>query len=27
VPGWREEKTIAVKSEGNVDYDLFLYRR
>jgi SAM-dependent methyltransferase len=27
VPGWREEKTIPVKSEGNVDYDLFLYRR
>jgi hypothetical protein len=27
VPGWREEKSIAVKSEGNVDYDLFLYRR
>lgn len=27
VPGWREEKTMAVKSEGNVDYELFLYRR
>jgi SAM-dependent methyltransferase len=27
VPGWREEKTTPVKSEGNVDYDLFLYRR
>jgi hypothetical protein len=27
VPGWREEKTKPVKSEGNVDYDLFLYRR
>jgi SAM-dependent methyltransferase len=27
VPGWREEKSTAVKSEGNVDYDLFLYRR
>ena len=27
VPGWREEKSIPVKSEGNVDYNLFLYRR
>jgi SAM-dependent methyltransferase len=27
VPGWREEKTKPVKSEGNVDYDLYLYRR
>ena len=27
VPGWREEKSIPVKSEGNVDYTLFLYRR
>jgi SAM-dependent methyltransferase len=27
VPGWREEKSAPVKSEGNVDYDLFLYRR
>jgi hypothetical protein len=27
VPGWREEKTIQVKSEGNVEYELFLYRR
>jgi SAM-dependent methyltransferase len=27
VPGWRQEKTLPVKSEGNVDYDLFLYRR
>jgi len=27
VPGWREEKSIDVKSEGNVDYTLFLYRR
>ena len=27
VPGWREEKTRDVKSEGNVDYKLYLYRR
>jgi SAM-dependent methyltransferase len=27
VPGWREEKTKEVKSEGNVDYTLHLYRR
>jgi hypothetical protein len=27
VPGWREEKSAPIKSEGNVDYDLFLYRR
>jgi SAM-dependent methyltransferase len=27
VPGWREQSTKPVKSEGNVDYDLFLYRR
>jgi Methyltransferase domain len=27
VPGWREEKTKDVKSEGNVDYTLYLYRR
>jgi SAM-dependent methyltransferase len=27
VPGWREEKSMPVKSEGNVDYTLFLYRR
>src|SRR5258708_22677393 len=27
VPGWREEKSIDVKSEGNVDYILYLYRR
>jgi hypothetical protein len=27
VPGWREVKSIPVKSEGNVDYTLFLYRR
>jgi protein-L-isoaspartate O-methyltransferase len=27
VPGWREEKTMDVKSEGNVDYTLYLYRR
>jgi hypothetical protein len=27
VPGWREEKFMPVKSEGNVDYTLFLYRR
>jgi hypothetical protein len=27
VPGWREEKTKDVKSEGNVDYTMYLYRR
>jgi SAM-dependent methyltransferase len=27
VPGWRPEKTADVKSEGNVEYKLFLYRR
>jgi SAM-dependent methyltransferase len=27
VPGWREEKTKEVKSEGNVDYTMYLYRR
>jgi SAM-dependent methyltransferase len=27
VPGWRMEKAESVKSEGNVDYTLFLYRR
>lgn len=27
VPGWRQEKSMPVKSEGNVDYELFLYRR
>jgi hypothetical protein len=27
VPGWRQEKELPVKSEGNVDYNLFLYRR
>ena len=27
VPGWREEKSIPVKSEGNVDYTIILYRR
>lgn len=27
VPGWRQEKELPVKSEGNVDYELFLYRR
>ncbi len=27
VPGWREEKRAEVKSEGNVEYTLFLYRR
>jgi hypothetical protein len=27
VPGWREEKSADVKSEGNVDYTLHLYRR
>jgi len=27
IPGWREEKTADVKSEGNVEYTLYLYRR
>jgi len=27
VPGWREEKSAEVKSEGNVEYKLYLYRR
>lgn len=27
VPGWNAEKEIGVKSEGNVDYTLFLYHR
>jgi len=27
VPGWRQEKEMPVRSEGNVDYNLFLYRR
>jgi hypothetical protein len=27
VPGWRPERSIPVKSEGDVDYTLFLYRR
>ncbi|MBZ5520689.1 MAG: class I SAM-dependent methyltransferase [Acidobacteriia bacterium] len=27
VPGWRAEKSIPVKSEGDVDYVLHLYRR
>jgi len=27
VPGWCEEKTTEVKSEGNVEYTLHLYRR
>ena len=27
VPGWREEKSAEVKSEGNVEYTLHLYRR
>jgi hypothetical protein len=27
VPAWREEKSADVKSEGNVDYTLHLYRR
>src|SRR5215471_9206243 len=27
VPGWREEKTAEVRSEGNVEYTLHLYRR
>ncbi len=27
VPGWRPEASIAVKSEGNVNYTMHLYRR
>lgn len=27
VPAWREESATPVKSEGNVDYTIFLYRR
>jgi len=27
VPAWREESSHQVKSEGNVDYTIFLYRR
>src|SRR5215472_16181157 len=27
VPGWREERTAEVRSEGNVEYTLHLYRR
>jgi SAM-dependent methyltransferase len=27
IPAWREEKTVDVKSEGNVEYKLYLYRR
>lgn len=27
VPGWREEKSADVKSEGNVEYTIYLYRR
>ena len=27
VPGWRGEKTADVKSEGNVEYKMYLYRR
>ncbi|HWX55398.1 MAG TPA: methyltransferase domain-containing protein [Verrucomicrobiae bacterium] len=27
VPGWRQEKTADVTSEGNVEYKIFLYRR
>jgi SAM-dependent methyltransferase len=27
VPAWREERSHQVKSEGNVDYTIFLYRR
>ena len=27
VPGWRAEKSSVVKSEGNVEYTLYLYRR
>lgn len=27
VPGWRAEKEFPARSEGNVDYTLYLYRR
>jgi SAM-dependent methyltransferase len=27
IPGWKQEKEIAVKSEGDVEYTLYLYRR
>jgi SAM-dependent methyltransferase len=27
VPGWRPQQTESVRSEGNVEYTLFLYRR
>lgn len=27
VPGWQAERDLQVKSEGNVDYTLYLYRR
>ena len=27
VPGWKQETEIAVKSEGGVEYTIFLYRR
>jgi SAM-dependent methyltransferase len=27
VPAWREESSASVKSEGNVDYTIYLYRR
>jgi SAM-dependent methyltransferase len=27
VPGWKQEKEVDVKSEGNVDYTMYLYRR
>lgn len=27
VPGWKLEKEVDVKSEGNVDYTIYLYRR
>ena len=27
IPGWKPEKEIAVKSEGDVEYTLYLYRR
>lgn len=27
LPSWQPERSIAVKSEGNVDYTLYLYRR
>ena len=27
IPGWKSEREVPVKSEGNVDYTLYLYRR